>query len=96
MFRLALSLGKTVAEVESSMGSAELSEWQEYYALEPFGAWRDNWHSAQIAALLFNTNRGKQQPVKSSDFMFIDAQTARDTQDQETLAFLSSKSKKGK
>jgi len=89
-------LGKTVAEIEASMGSAELSEWQEYYALEPFGTWRDNWHSAQLAALIFNVNRGKQKPVSTADFMFVDAQTSRDTQDRETLAFLSSKSKKDK
>ena len=93
---MALALGKTVGEIEQSMGSSELSEWQEYYGLEPWGAWRDNWHSAQIAALLYNANRGKQKPLNSADFMFVDRETARESQDRETLAFLSSRAKRAK
>jgi hypothetical protein len=95
LHRLALGLGKTIGEIEATMGSAELSDWMDYYQIEPFGAWRDNFHSAQISALIYNVNRGKQKPVKTADFMFVDAETAQDTKDQEFLSFMSSRAKKG-
>ncbi len=94
MFRLALALGRTVAELEQSMTCAEFSEWQAYYVLEPFGAWRDNWHSAQIASLIYNTNRGRSPPVKMSEYMYQDPQTVQDAADAETLAWLSAKARK--
>jgi hypothetical protein len=47
--------------------------WRAYYQLEPWGAWRDNIHSAQIAALLFNINRGKATPPATvQDYMYED------------------------
>ena len=57
------------------MGSAELSEWMAYWQLEPWGAWRDNWHSAQIATLIYNSNRGKAPAVKASEFMYVERET---------------------
>jgi hypothetical protein len=95
LHRLALGLGKTVQELEGTMGSAELSDWQSYYQIEPFGAWRDNYHSSQVAALIYNVNRGKQQAVKTSDFTFVDAETSQDMKDKEFLSFMSARSKKG-
>lgn len=95
LHRLALALGRTTRELELTMGSAELSEWFEYHAIEPWGAQRDNYHSAQIAALLYNINRGKQKPVTSQDFMFMDPETAQELKDREAVSFLSSLSQKG-
>ena len=51
MHRLALALGRTVAELSATMGSSELSDWIDYYKLEPWGAWRDNYHAALIASM---------------------------------------------
>jgi hypothetical protein len=89
-------MGKTIQELEHDMGSAELSDWMDYYKIEPWGTWRDNWHAAQTAALIYNVNRGKQKAVSTSDFMFVDPETARDVKDQQVLSFLSSRSKKAK
>ena len=76
------------------MGSSELSAWQQYYQIEPFGSWRDNYHSAQIASLIYNVNRGKQKPTTIADFMFVDAETAKDKQDKEFLSFLAARATK--
>ena len=51
------------------MTSAELTEWQAYYALEPFGEWRADLRSGMAAASLFNLWRGENPPRKPSDFM---------------------------
>ena len=73
------------------MTSAELSEWMQYYTIEPFGQWRDNWHAATLAAMLFNINRAKgQQAAKASDFMYMDQEAAEQKRDAETLALLRS------
>ncbi len=94
MFTLALALGRTVSELEASMSSSEFSEWIEYYQLEPFGQWRDNWHAAQIAALLFNANRGKtQQPLKAQDFMFATEEEQAQRKQDEFFASLASLAK---
>lgn len=88
MFTLALALGRTVAELEASLSSSEFTEWMRFYRENPFGTWRDNWHSAQIAALLFNANRGKQQPMKVADFMFMSEAESKQKADLEMLAAL--------
>ena len=57
----------------------EMAYWKAYYQLEPFGADRDNFHSAQIAALIFNVNRGKtQKAVGVEQFMYRDKESAED------------------
>ena len=33
------------------MSSSELSDWIDYYKIEPWGAWRDNYHAALIASM---------------------------------------------
>ena len=57
MHRLALALGRTVSELEDSLTSSELSDWIDYYQVEPWGAWRDNWHAAILACLLSGEER---------------------------------------
>lgn len=79
------------------MSSSEFSEWIEYYQLEPFGAWRDNWHSAQIAALVFNANRGKtQKALSANDFMFLTQEDKAEKDQAEFFASLASVAKKAK
>lgn len=89
MFTLALALGRTVAELERTLTSSEFSEWMAYYELEPFGAWRDNLHAAQIAALLYNVNRERGSPAKSpGDFIYRDRVAAQEEADREMLVRL--------
>lgn len=61
----------------------------EYERLEPFGPWRDNWHSATVATILANAFRARNTaPVKLSEFMFKDPLTAQEAEDEQTLAQL--------
>lgn len=95
LFRLALALGKTVAELEQTIGSGELTEWAAYYSIEPFGQWRDNWHMANLAAMLGNRWRKPSKPaVTVDDFMFKTAEQSKQQQTRKTLAALSAVAKK--
>lgn len=48
------------------------------FEIEPFGTWRDNWHMAQLTALIANVHRGKNQPAfKAGDFMWRDIEDMR-------------------
>lgn len=70
LFRLALALGKSVAELEAHMSAAEFDEWRAFYRLEPFGEWRADHRAGLIAATMFNMNRGKDTEARSVlDFM---------------------------
>ncbi|MES0444986.1 MAG: DUF4035 domain-containing protein [Desulfobacterales bacterium] len=58
--------------------------------MEPFGQWRDNFHSAQIASMLHNRWRGKGKPALTvNDFIFKTADQAKQQQTQKTLSALS-------
>ncbi len=48
MFKLALNLHKTVAEIKETMSYAEFVQWQEYYMQEPFLADRLEMQLARI------------------------------------------------
>lgn len=55
------------------MPASEFQEWQTYFFIEPFGAMRDNYHSAQIAHILANQNRPKnKRPIPFSNFFYSD------------------------
>lgn len=63
-----------------------LAEWMEYEELEPWGAWRDNFHAALIASLLANKDRpSSTPPVAVSTFFYADPQTERERKDQRML-----------
>jgi len=66
MFRLAVVLGKTVAEIER-MSSAELSEWMVYAKLEPLPD--GHWDAASISFTLANVFGGKGKRPKFEDFL---------------------------
>lgn len=59
MFRLALALGRTVAELETSMSARELAEWQAYSLIEPFGQARSDEGARLLTWLLYEVNKGK-------------------------------------
>ena len=40
MFRLALALGRTVAELQQTLSAAELVEWMAFYRIDPWGGYR--------------------------------------------------------
>lgn len=62
MFRLALSLGKTVEELTSTLTVNELNEWKLYESVEPFGEIREDWRIGFLLAVFLNTMRGKNKP----------------------------------
>jgi len=52
------------------LSARELTEWQAYAELEPFGFWRDHYHFGFLCALLANINRRKgSPPAAPGDFM---------------------------
>jgi hypothetical protein len=71
MFRLALALGRTVAELEETMSSHELSEWMAFEAIDgPIGNQRADMRAGIIAATIANCHRtAKSKPFSHLDFM---------------------------
>lgn len=54
------------------ISSAEFTEWQAFYQIEPFGPEADSWRSAMLASILANVNRDpkkKREPYTIDDFM---------------------------
>lgn len=81
-----------VCEIEHEMPARELVEWIEYETLEPFGAWRDNWHAAVIASILANVNRKPgTPPVSMADFFYTDPATAQEQKEAAMIAFIEGK-----
>jgi hypothetical protein len=67
---LALALGMTVAQLLRSIDSRELTEWFEYYRLEPFGEGRADLRAGIVASTTANVWRGKgSRPFLPKDFM---------------------------
>ena len=65
---MALALGRTVAELETNLSSAELSEWLAFYSLEPFGPLQDDFRAGQIAAVTANAWGSAKEPYRADDF----------------------------
>ena len=62
-FRLALALGRTVAELDATMSSAEFVLWQKYSLIEPFGDRRADQRAWLQVAALANANRDPKRPA---------------------------------
>ena len=60
----------TVEQLDRGITSKELTEWMAYYRLEPFGQERADFHSARIAAAVYNCF--SKTKVSESDFMLRD------------------------
>jgi hypothetical protein len=67
MFHLALALGKTVGEIESTMSAIELREWIKLAGTEPVGPLRADYQAGMISAVIASVNSRKR--YKPSDFM---------------------------
>jgi len=81
-------LGRTVAELENSLGSGELTEWYSYYRLEPFGQWRDNYHAAILAEAIYNSSGRIKKPAKLHDFMIEPKQVKEQRKTKEMISFM--------
>lgn len=80
MHRLALALGKTVHEIETTMSAREFFDWMDFYSVEPFGDQRADIRSGVVAATIANVYRGKgKKPFGPSDFMLFADQPAEDS-----------------
>jgi hypothetical protein len=67
-----LALGKTVAQLLTEIDSAELTQWQAFYQLEPFGSLIDDQRHGVAVATLANVNRNAKshpEPYKAEDFI---------------------------
>lgn len=63
-------MGCTVRELLARIESRELSEWMEFYRVEPFGQEADWLGSAIVASTVANVNRGKgKKAFEVDDFM---------------------------
>jgi len=54
------------------ISSAEFTQWQAFYQLEPFGPEAQSWRAAMLASILANVNRDpkvRRKPYTVSDFM---------------------------
>lgn len=72
LFRLALALGRTVKELELTLSGHELSEWQAFFRLDPFGEDRADLRNAMLISSLVNLFKGKKsQPVRPEDYMLF-------------------------
>lgn len=76
----------TVADLDSRLGSAELTEWMAYEKMTgPLGRYRQDIQAATIAAAIANANRGKKgKPFKITDFL-IQYGEAREKTPEELL-----------
>lgn len=60
----------TVAELSGRLSSRELTEWQAFYALEPWGTDIEMLGHAITASTVYNVNRGKRnKALGPKDFM---------------------------
>ncbi|MFA5161866.1 MAG: DUF4035 domain-containing protein [Elusimicrobiales bacterium] len=60
----------TVSELLSRVSSRELTEWQTYYELEPFGEDRADLRAGIVASTVANVSRKSgTKPYKAQDFM---------------------------
>lgn len=57
--QLALRLGKTLGELQQSISVSELRMWMAFDRISPIGDERNDYHAAQIATAVFNSQRTK-------------------------------------
>ena len=86
-------MGKTLQEIET-MPEPHLAEYQQFYQEQPFGLWRDDFRTAQIAYLLAAVNSDpKKSPPQLMDFMpfFADKSAVDDDEDDGSEEFLANR-----
>ena len=52
-------MGKTLKQLYKEIDSSELSEWEAYYIIEPWGEQKADVRTGIIASTIANVNRGK-------------------------------------
>jgi len=63
-------MGMTADEITQKMSAAEFTEHWAEFQTDPWDEQRADYRSGIIASILFNVNRGKDQPAKQvTDFM---------------------------
>lgn len=67
--RVAALLGRSVAEAQASITSAEFSDWCAYFSVEPWGYGIENWRMGVVAATVANYSGNVKKAVKVSDFL---------------------------
>ena len=73
----------TVSELLSRVSSHELTEWQAYYGLEPFGEDRADLRAGIVASTVANVFRKSgTSPYKAQDFMPRFEKTRQDWREQ--------------
>ncbi|WP_442805810.1 phage tail assembly protein T [Testudinibacter sp. TR-2022] len=88
-----MALGKTLQEIET-MPEPHLREYQQFYQEQPFGLWREDFRTAQIAYLLAAVNSDpKKSSPKLTDFMpfFADKSAVADNEDDGSEEFLANR-----
>lgn len=87
---LSLALGKTLVEIEQ-MPEQHLVEYQLFYQEQPFGLWREDFRTAQLARLTALINRDpKGQAPEFADFMpFFNQHDDVDDEDDGVADYLS-------
>jgi len=78
----------TVSMLEASLTVDEMAKWRQYYAAEPFGQARDNWHMGTLAALYMQVHGKKGANPKADDFMYRTADELRNRQTRATMSAL--------
>ena len=92
-YTLALALGCSVRQIYD-LPAEEVLGWQAYYQTNPFGSWRDNFHSATIAHILAMANRNPKRPAPEiKDFFYLDKTSREKDRDTATILFFDSKAK---
>ena len=73
LFRLALAMGRTIAELRAVLSYAEFQEWCLYYQVEPWGDERSDLRAGIVASTIANY-AGRQrpeaaEPARPADYM---------------------------
>jgi hypothetical protein len=90
-------LGRSVAELKSTVGGAEYEDWQRFFSVEPFGAYRDNLHAGIIASAIINSSMNRRRGVAAvtpADFVLRTRASERAQETASTLAVLRAVSKR--
>lgn len=83
---LAGHLGRTVRELQQTLGADELEEWQAYYNLTHFGEMRADRRNAELLAMTYNVNRPPRAPARGSDHFMPYKPKRRELSDAELKA----------
>lgn len=100
MFRLALALGRTVAELEATLDAREMAEWIAYDRLEPIGPDGDRLIAANLCALTTAAHFKTRGKPRAADFLpwvaEADRKSKRITDQQGMMEFLKGLAERGK